>query len=84
MGEGGLWRKMGRSEVFQPITNSGTCPSLELTCVSVACFTAMVFGNSSLFTGNKLAVLPIASLGWGGRGSCLFLLLRKLQLASGV
>lgn len=42
------------------------------------------FGNSSLFTGNKLAVLPIASLGQGGGESWLFLLLRKLRLARGV
>lgn len=38
------------------------------------------FGKKSLFTGNKLSVLPTALLGWGGGRSWLFLLLRKLQL----
>lgn len=45
MREEGHWRRMGRSEAFQPITNSGTCPSLGLTCVSVACLTATALGT---------------------------------------
>lgn len=71
---------MERSGAFQPLTSSGTCPNLGLTCVSVACLTAMALGKKSLFTGNKLAVLPTALLGWGGGRGWLILLLRKLQL----
>lgn len=45
MREGEHWRRIGRSEAFQPITNSGTCPNLGLACVSVACLTAMALGT---------------------------------------
>lgn len=30
MGQEGCWRRMERSETFQPLTSSATCPSLGL------------------------------------------------------
>lgn len=30
MGKEGCWRRMERSEAFQPLTSSGTCPNLGL------------------------------------------------------
>lgn len=45
MGTEGCCRRMERSEAFQPLTSSGTCPNLGLTCVSVACLSAMALGK---------------------------------------
>lgn len=73
----GGWEKWGFSAHHQQWHLSQFWAHLRFSGLSYCCG----FGKSSLFTGNKLAVFPIASLGQGGGKSWLFLLLRKPQIA---
>lgn len=69
-------RKMGEARLFSPSPTVAPVPILGLLHFSGLSY-CCGFGKNSLFTGNKLDVFPIASLGQGGGKSWLFLLLRK-------
>lgn len=58
MGKEGCWRMTERSEAFQPLSSSGTCPNLGLTCVSVACLTATALGKRACLQETSCLCFP--------------------------
>lgn len=70
------WDKKEAGEGWREVKPFNPSPAVPPVPVLDSCFSGLSychgFGKKSLFTGNKLAVLPTALLGWGGGRSWLF------------